>query len=340
MKQFISTTACARAHQPGSVRIARQFAVARRASIIGVGCILSLLAAPLAAQRVEIPTPVQPVQSTSPYSVAPSPYAVPTPSPYVVPANPSPYAVSPAPTPTYGAPAPAPTYAAPTYAAPPPAPPAYSPYPTAPASPPPTYSPAAIGPPPAFDPYASGGSIAPAAPVAAPYGYTPQPAVPYGQQPAPLVPGPPPYQAAPYDITTSGEGYWAKTQRLLQEISFEYTYLYGKHSNPNDFSLNEAEISATFAFPIFGNIETPLLVTPGFETDWLQGPLSGPPIVGPPVMAGGPDLPPRLYAAYLDFAWFPHCYEWLGGELGVPPGIWSDFHNVDSDSIRILGPRR
>jgi uncharacterized protein DUF6268 len=266
------------------------------------------------------PYAVQP----SPYAVQPSPYAVPTtPAPYVAPASPSPYAVSPGPTPTYGTPAPA--YTAPPSAAPyGVAPPAYA------SGPPPTYSPAAVGPPPAFDPYTSGGSVAPAPPVAAPYGAAPPPA-PYLQQPAP------PYQPAPYDITTSGEGYWAKTERLLQEISFEYTFLYGKQSDPNDFGVNEAEISATFAFPMFGNIETPLLVTPGFQTDWLQGPVSGPPLVGPPVTAGGPDLPPRVYAAYLDFAWFPHCNEWLGGELGLQPGIWTDFKNVDSDSIRILG---
>jgi hypothetical protein len=143
------------------------------------------------------------------------------------------------------------------------------------------------------------------------------------QQPAP------PYQPAPYDIQPSGEGYWAKTQRLLQEISFEYTFLAGNGANRHQFGLDEAEISATFAFPMFGNIETPLLVTPGFQTDWLDGPSSAAP--------GGPDLPPRLYAAYLDFAWFPHCNEWLGGEFGLQPGIWTDFHNVNSDSIRILG---
>ena len=42
--------------------------------------------------------------------------------------------------------------------------------------------------------------------------------------------------------------------------------------------MNRAELSSTFAFPMFYNIETPLLVTPGFAFDWLQGPLSGPPI--------------------------------------------------------------
>ncbi len=173
--------------------------------------------------------------------------------------------------------------------------------------------------------------MGPAPPVAAPYGYTPPPVAPYPPQPAPLVPGASPYQGqpAPYEITTSGEGYWAKTQRLLQEISFEYTYLYGKSGSPFSLEINQAEVSSTFAFPMFYNIETPLLVTPGIAVDWLEGPDSNPP--------PGPELPPNLYAAYLDFAWYPHCYEWLGAELGFRTGVWSDFHVLDSDSVRFLG---
>ena len=88
---------------------------------------------------------------------------------------------------------------------------------------------------------------------------------------------------------------------------------------------------------MFYNIETPLLVTPGFAVNWLQGPVSGPPIVGPPPMAGGPDLPSQLYDAYLDFAWYPHCYDWLGAEFGFRPGVYSDFDFVDSDSLRLMG---
>ena len=288
-------------------------------SVIVTESVLSLLAAPLPAQRVEFPTPVQPVQSTTPY---------PAQTPYVAPVNP--YGAAPAPPPTYGAPAP-------SYAAPP-AGGATNPFPAAPYSPPSTYAPSAVGPPPAFDPYSSGGSVGPAPPVAAPYSYTPPPA-PYGAQPAPVAPNAAPiqYQQPPYDITTSGEGYWQKTQRLLQEISFEYSFLWGKHGDPFEMSINRAEISSTFAFPMFYNIETPLLVTPGFAVDWLGGPATGPPNPGPPVTAGGPDMPPQLYDAYLDFAWYPHCYEWLGGELGFRPGVFSDFHNVNSDSVRFLG---
>ena len=222
-----------------------------------------------------------------------------------------------------------------------PAPSAAGPYPTTPYSPPPfaatpvpatPYSPAAVGPPPLFDPYASGNTVAPPPP-AVPYA-PPPPAAAFPQQPAPLFPDGAPiqWQPAPYDIATSGESYWAKTQRFLQELSFEYTYLYGKHSDPSDFEINRVELSSTFAFPMFYNIQTPLLVTPGFAFNFLEGPLTS----VPPV-AGEPDLPSQLYDAYLDFAWYPRCYEWLGGELGIRTGVWSDFQNVNSDSIRLMG---
>jgi hypothetical protein len=285
-------------------------------ALIGVAPLLSLLAPSLVAQRVQFPTPAQPVQVTTPYTVPGTTAPPPT---YVSPVSPPPAVTSP-------------------YTVPSTSPPAavVSPYPTTPFSPPP-----AIGPPPTFDPYAVGGSVAPPPPAIpytppTPVPTLPPPGVP-PVAPPPLVPGPPPYQPAPYDITTSGEGYWAKTQKLLQELSFEYTFLFGRSSHPNEFGMNRAEVSSTFAFPMFYNIETPLLVTPGFAVDWLDGPFSGPPIPGPPPMAGGPDLPPRLYDAYLDFAWYPRCYEWLGGELGFRTGVYSDFDNVNSDSLRFMG---
>jgi hypothetical protein len=249
-------------------------------SAVRVGGVVSLLAAPLSAQRIGFPTP--------------DPYSVPS-NPYVVPSTTPPAVIGPYPTTPFGA------------------------------------SPA-VGPPPPFDPYAVGGSVAPAPPPV-PYYPPPAPVMPPG---APLVPPPAPpltpgasplpYQPPPYDIQTSGEGYWAKTQKLIQELSFEFTYLYGKHSDPFDLEITRAEISSTFAFPMFYSIETPLLVTPGFAFNWLEGPATP-----------AADLPPQLYDAYLDFAWFPRCYEWLGGELGFRTGVWSDFDHVNSDSVRLLG---
>ncbi|MEX2307581.1 MAG: hypothetical protein WD738_08320 [Pirellulales bacterium] len=259
-----------------------------------------MLSSSLVAQRVQFPTPTQPVQPVNPYTFPAPPGAYPPPPGQypTTPYGPSPYSPSPAP--------------------------------------PPSYSPSAVGPPPLFDPYASGSTLAPPPPAVP---YTPPPAAPYTPpppasafppQPAPLFPDGAPFQwqPAPYDMATSAEGYWAKTQRFLQELSVEYTYLYGDHSDPFDFEINRAEFTSTFAFPMFYNIQTPLLVTPGFAFNWLEGPISGP---------GGPDLPPRLYDAYLDFAWYPRWYEWLGGELGFRTGVWSDFHHVSSDSIRLMG---
>jgi hypothetical protein len=277
-------------------------------SAAGVLEILSLLATFASAQRVQFPTPAQPVQTTSPYMSSPPPtFGAP---------------VSPAPPPV--------TYPTTPYT---PSPYAVSPPPAAP------YSPAAVGPPPPFDPYGTGSMVSPPPP-AVPYNYTPPPpASAFPQQPAPMFPESAPiqWQPAPYDVATSNEGYWAKTQRFLQEMSFEYTYLYGDHTDPFDFEINRVELSSTFAFPMFYNIETPLLVTPGFAFNFLEGPISGPPILVPPLMAGGPDLPEQLYDAYLDLAWYPRFYEWLGGEFGLRPGVWSDFHHVSSDSLRLLG---
>ena len=188
-----------------------------------------MLAAPSAAQRVEFPTPVQPVQSTSPYTVQPSPYAVPpTPAPEHIRRRTGPNAnLRRAPL-------------LPTRRR------RRTPYlrhwsvhisrrshhrrlhPRRRRR---------IRQPPSVRRRHS--ILIRAAvplrlrlPVAAPYGYTPPPAAPYLQQPAP------PYQPAPYDIQPSGEGYWAKTQRLLQEISFEYTFLFGKRGPTRSISVS------------------------------------------------------------------------------------------------------
>jgi hypothetical protein len=269
-----------------------------------------MLAVPLFAQRVQFPTSAQPVPATNPYAAQPNPYSAPA-NPYA--AQPSPYSVPAAP-PAITSPYPATPYSASP-------PPAW-------ATPAPTYSPSAVGPPPAFDPYTSGNTVAPPPP-AIPYTYTPPPAPALTPQSNVVLPGSAPWQPDP--VITSGEGYWAKTQRFLQELSFEYTFLYGKSGDPSDLQWNRVELSSTFAFPMFYNIETPLLVTPGFAFNWLDGP------VGAPQNPGNPDLPPRVYDAYLDFAWYPKCYEWLGGELGFRTGVWSDFDHVNSDSIRLLG---
>jgi hypothetical protein len=263
------------------------------------------------AQRIQIPTTapgVTPYGGTSVYPAAPAGSSV-------YPANPA-----------YSAPAGTPVYPA-------------TPAPTYPATPQltlPTYPsiPAA----PAYDPYANPSLGAP--PVDVPYA-----ASPYGAPPPPSVVGAP-YPSSPATATGSTlfengstpqwsnsatynqlnpDGTVQRLQRFLQQISLEHTYLYGDHG-PGDLAINRTEMAATFGVPIFYNPHTPLLITPGFAFNWLEGP------IGPDA-----DLPPRVYDAYLDTAWYPRFSPMLGADLGVRTGVWTDFKAVNSDSIRILG---
>lgn len=167
-----------------------------------------------------------------------------------------------------------------------------------------------------------------------PYSYTPPPSVPpppttVGPQSSPLYPDGIPWQ--PGNIGFDGDSYYQKTLRVLQELSFEYTWLYGEQ-DPSQMEWNRFELASTFAVPMMYNLDTPLLITPGFAFNFLEGPLADPAMV-----PRGPDMPARLYDAYLDFAWYPKVTPWLGAELGFRTGVWSDFDHVTSDSVRLLG---
>jgi hypothetical protein len=214
---------------------------------------------------------------------------------------------------------------------------------------PPTPQPAlpALGSTPAWDPYANPALGAP--PLDVPYSAAPaSPTSPYAPQlfgappPQPVygtpIPTAPPTggtlfenmstpqwsNSATYNYQNS-DGTVARLQRFLQQISVEHTYVYGKHED-EDLEINRTEMAATFGVPIFYNPNTPVLITPGFAFNWLEGP------IGPAA-----DLPPRVYDAYLDTAWYPRFTDWLGADLGVRTGVWTDFKAVNSDSIRILG---
>ena len=199
---------------------------------------------------------------------------------------------------------------------------------------------------PTYDPYAN--PLLGAPPVDVPYSAAPMGA-PLGSSPFTVAPPPQPVfgtpiQAAPPTGSTlfqnsstptwsngsvynfqNSDGTVARLQRFLQQISAEHTYLYGKHG-ASDLAINRTELAATFGVPIFFNPNTPLLLTPGFAFNWFEGP------IGPEA-----DLPPRVYDAYLDAAWFPRFTDWLGADLGLRTGVWTDFEAVNSDSIRIMG---
>ena len=198
-----------------------------------------------------------------------------------------------------------------------------------------------------FDPY--GNPLLGTPPVDVPYNVTPQPQLTqpqFGQQilpPGSAVAVPPqsggsffpnglPFQweQGAYQYENS-DGQFARLQRFLQQISFEHTWIYG-NDDLDKLEINRTEIAATFGVPIFYNPNTPLLITPGFAFNWLEGPSSSTPVV-----PGVADLPPRVYDAYLDTAWHPQLTDWLHVDLGLRTGVWSDFDNVNSDSVRFLG---
>ena len=135
------------------------------------------------------------------------------------------------------------------------------------------------------------------------------------------------WESGSYQYQNNG-GQFARLQRFMQQISFEHSWLYSE-AGEDDLSINRSELSATFGIPVFYNPNTPLLLTPGFAFNWFEGPETP--------AAGGPDLPPRVFDAYLDAAWHPQFTDWVHADLGLRTGVWTDFHELNSQSLRVLG---
>lgn len=95
------------------------------------------------------------------------------------------------------------------------------------------------------------------------------------------------------------------------------TWLPGTDDNLGIFTLN---LSETIKFP---RLEE-LTVTPRFGVHYLDGPVRT-------------DLPARVYDTSASFRWFTKVNEKWSYELEVAPGVYSDFKNVTSDSVRITG---
>ena len=127
----------------------------------------------------------------------------------------------------------------------------------------------------------------------------------------------------PYLPGTSPDISFGKIYKFLREVRAEYTWMAGNAYS--EFGFNQIDLAASFALPVTYDPQHPLLVTPGFTTYFLTS---------PDTAAGGPA---ELYDAYLDGQWNPQFAPWLGAELGVRVGVYSDFENVVGDSIRITG---
>jgi hypothetical protein len=107
----------------------------------------------------------------------------------------------------------------------------------------------------------------------------------------------------------------------FQKLFFDDTWL--PRFGDNGFGMEDIETRAVFGLPC-PTTKSPLLLTPGFGAHFLDGPASR-------------DLPPRVYDAYLQMRWLTKLTPQWGVELGVTPGVYSDFQQSSSKALRITG---
>ena len=83
----------------------------------------------------------------------------------------------------------------------------------------------------------------------------------------------------------------------------------------------DLHLQGIFALPC-PTRDSPLVMTPGFAVHYLQGPTVT-------------DLPPRIYDAVMQFRWLSQVTPSLGLDLGVTPGVFSDFDQSSSKAFRV-----
>jgi hypothetical protein len=108
---------------------------------------------------------------------------------------------------------------------------------------------------------------------------------------------------------------------VFQRLLFDATWL--APGGANGMGMNDLELQGIFAVPC-PTIDSPLVITPGFGVQYLQGPQDA-------------DLPPRLHDGYVDFRWLSQVTPKLGLDLAVTPGIFSDFEQSSSKAFRLTG---
>ena len=125
----------------------------------------------------------------------------------------------------------------------------------------------------------------------------------------------------------------ATVQKFLQHIDLNYDWFAG--NGGNELGINDVNLSATFAFPLFFNSQTPLLVTPGFAAHYWAGPVSvcrcRPSSLPRPICRRRPSTPISTPPG------IPWVTRYFGGELEARIGVYSDFYSVIGESIRFTG---
>jgi hypothetical protein len=118
----------------------------------------------------------------------------------------------------------------------------------------------------------------------------------------------------------------SEVYRLLERPRFRHTYI--APLDARYLGWNEAEIATTIAIPNFAFAAQPLRLSPGFTFNFWEG---------PDTAVTGVDLPARTYDAFLAGDYSSSWERQFGAELNLTVGVYSDFQEVNTDSIRITG---
>ncbi len=109
---------------------------------------------------------------------------------------------------------------------------------------------------------------------------------------------------------------------IFQKLIFDGAYL-ARGGGAKGLGGDEISLKAVFGFPC-PTRKSPLVVTPGFAVRYIDGPQT-------------PDLPPRVYDAYMQFRWLNQVSPWLGIDLAITPGVYSDFEQSSDEAFRLTG---
>jgi len=113
-------------------------------------------------------------------------------------------------------------------------------------------------------------------------------------------------------------------QGIFQKLTLEGAWL--PRMGDRGVGMNDVKLQTVLAVP-FPTIRSPLLIVPGFEVHYLDGPRGG----------HHRDLPPRLYDAYIQFRWLRPVTDRLALDLSFTPGYFSDFEQSSDAAMRYSG---
>lgn len=136
-----------------------------------------------------------------------------------------------------------------------------------------------------------------------------------------IVPELPEAEASPAVLGARPSGPQGAKPGVLQAAVFNATWMPALESN--GFAQTDLETYVTFGFPC-PTRDSPLVITPGFETHFLSG-------------YSSPALPAQLYDAYVQFRWLTKLSDAWGIDMAVAPGWHSDFEQASDEALRITG---